>query len=228
MTQSQSPPTPLRSQLTDAVREEKAKFLALAESFYRQQERAEAQCLQLTEAIIATVERVMAAGDWQASSFMRNLAEPLQELARKAQETESQLQRARQHDAQAAQALQPDECKIYISLYQAEGHDLKKWEAQLRSVEAYLVGRPIYKNEADVRSMIRQKLVGVSEAYAVAVVPQKAIMANDFSAKKTDRNGFELLTVEPTVVGPENVIEFVHLNKRYHFSKQRLQMMDAE
>ncbi len=227
MTQKLTPISP-HALLTEAVQAEKEQFLVLAESFYRQQERTEAQCLQLSQDIVATVERMLAAGDWQTSQFMRNLAEPLRELMTKAQDTAAQLQRARQAQAHPVTALQPDECHVYISLYQAEGHDLKKWEAQLRSIDAYLVGRPIYKHEEEIRSMIRQKLVGVSEAYAVAVVPKRAIMDNSFTAKKTDRLGFELLTVEPTALGPDNVIAFVHLNKRYYFSRQRLQAVDAE
>ena len=150
------------------------------------------------------------------------MVKPLHELQQQALVTQTQLLREQGVQAPEDYVLKEDEVKVYISLYQAEGHDMKKWELQLRSIESYTTGRPVYKNEDDVRKTIRQKVVQTSEAYAIAVVAKSKILANEFTAKKLDRSGHELLVIEALAIKPKDVIEFVHLNKRYHFYKQML------
>lgn len=215
-------PELVRNRLREVVQLEKEKFLTLAEAFYKSHGRRDAQCLELTRAIIATVDAVMAAGHWKHSPFLRDTVKPLLDLQQQAQAMQTQLLRDQGEEAPEAYVLKGDEVKVYISLYQAEGHDMKQWELQLRSIDSYMMGRPIYKNEEEVRNLVRQKVVQTSEAYAVAVVPSSRLLANEFSAKKVDRRGCELLVVEALALKPSDVIEFVHLNKRYHFYKQTL------
>lgn len=212
----------IRKKLCEEVSREKMKFLELAQAFYDSSQRTEQQCLELAQSIIITVDNVLAAGDWGSSLFLKNMIKPLQELREHALQSKTELMCAQGLEEIPEYPLKEHETKIYISLFQAEGHDLAKWEAQLRSIHAYMAGRPIYKNEEEVRKTIRQKLMQTSEAYVVAVVDQAKILENEFPAKKMDRQGFELLTIQLGAVSPQSIIEFVHLGKRYHFYNQRL------
>ncbi|OGO92803.1 MAG: Dot/Icm secretion system protein IcmQ [Coxiella sp. RIFCSPHIGHO2_12_FULL_42_15] len=212
----------VRKTLCEVVESEKERFLQLAQAFYDGGQRTEQQCLELTNAIVAAVDHVLQAGDWDSSLFLRNIIKPLREIRAKALQAQSELMRVQGLEEIGEYQLKANEVKIYISLFQAEGHDLQKWEAQLRSIHAYMAGRPVYKNEEDARKAVRQKILQTSEAYAIAVVDKAKILENDFGGKKTDRQGFELLTIQLGAVTSQFVVEFVHLGKRYHFYNQRL------
>lgn len=205
----------MRAELLNLVESQKAAFLQVAEAFYTEDDRTKARCLVLLRQINATIATVTGFADQDQGPFIQNLLVPLRQLQTQAQALLDQLETARQH-VRPEYVCKEDEVKVYVSLYQADGHDKQKWEAQLASIETYLVGRPIYQYEADIRRVIRQKLVGTTEAYAVLVVPKHHIVANDISAKKTDRHGFALVTIEASEIRPEHVLEFVHGSKRYH------------
>lgn len=212
----------VRKKLCEVVAQEKEKFLQLAQAFYDDGKRTEKQCIELTSAIITTVDNMLAAGDWDSSLFLRNTIKPLRELREQALHAQSELLRGQGLEEIGERSLEENEIKVYVSLYQAEGHDMQKWEGQIRSIHAYMAGRPIYKSEEEVKTVIRQKLLQISEAYAVAVIDKSKILANEFSMKKVDRQGFELMTIELGALSFANVIEFVHLGRRYSFYNQRL------
>ncbi len=211
-----------RHRLSQRVNEEQEKFLALAQAFYDSSQRTEKEALELTEAIITTIDNIIAAGDWEDSLFLRSNIKPLRQLKEEVLQTRKTLL-----EQQGMMEIQPyqvteDEVKVYISLYQADGDNLPGWEAQLASIDCYMAGRPVYKSEADIKKAIRQKLLQTSEAYAVVVIKQSQLIENRFEAVKTDRYGHELVTLEAGIVDADKVIEFVHLGRLYHYRKNRL------
>lgn len=214
-----------RQQLRGAIEQEKEKFRQIAQIFYDAEQRTETQCIALTNAIVAAIDNVMSQGDWEESLFLKNTIKPLQHLRSEAIEVLQTLRREQGLEEIEEYRTEEHERKVYVSLYQADGHDMKKWALQLASIDRYIAGRPVYKNEQDVKNIIRQKLLQNSEAYVVVVVDASKILVNDFTSNKKDRNGFELLTIEQGVVKSADVKEFVHLGKRYHFYNQRLVAM---
>ncbi len=222
ITTSQQRGEDLKRRLIECLEKEKDKFVTIAQAFYQKQ-RSDASALALTKDIIETVDRVLAAGDWDDSLFLRSTIKPLKQIREEAMAVRDELiaRDIKEDDIQEPE-LADDVIKLYVSLYQADGHDLKKWAAQLSSITSYMVGRPIYNKEQDIQSVMRQKLSQTSEAYAVIGIEAKKIITNEFSRGREDRWGHELVNVESGAVTPDNVVEFVHAGRRYHFRKQQL------
>lgn len=208
--------------LSRKVSQEQQKFLELVQTFYDNEERSKEQALELTRAIIVAIDNIIGAENWDDSLFLRTTIKPLRELRKEVVETRDSLMEEQGLVEIVEYQLADDEVKVYVSLYQADGHNLKKWEAQLASIDCYMAGRPIYKNETDIKKTIRQKLLQMSEAYAVVVVKKEQLLSQDFEQTKTDRYGHELLTIESGAVSAEKVMGFSHGGRDYFYHKQRL------
>lgn len=208
--------------LSRKVSQEQQKFLQLVQTFYDKEERSKQQALELSKEIIVAIDNIIKAGDWDDSLFLRTTIRPLRELRREVVATRDSLME--EQGLVEITEYQPaeDEVKVYVSLYQADGHNLQKWEAQLASIDCYMAGRPIYKNEADIKKTIRQKLLQMSEGYAVVLVKKNQLLSQGFDQRKTDRYGHELLTIESGVINSEKVIGFSHGGRNYFYHKQRL------
>ena len=212
----------VRRQLREFTEQETEKFLEAAQTFYDQERRTQDQCLELTNAMITAIDNVLAAGDWESSLFLKNTIKPLKQLQAQALGVRRELLREQGLEEIPEYELKANEKKFFVSLYQADGHDLNKWAAQLGSIDSYMTGRPIYKNETDIQRAIRHKLLQTAEAYAVIVVDQSKVLGGQFATEKKDRNGYALVTIEVNIVKAKDVIEFVHSGARYHYHNQHL------
>jgi len=92
----------------------------------------------------------------------------------------------------------------------------------LRSIKSYLLGRPVYQNEIDVQKVIRAKLAKTSEAYIVVAIDKTSIRNEPHLPPRMDRYKNTLLTLKEGSVTADNIIEFVHMGKRYCFKNGRL------
>jgi intracellular multiplication protein IcmQ len=211
----------LKRHLVECVNEKKRNFVQLAEKFYHLNRRADTDYRQLCQSIIATIDQVLTTDDWETSLFLRNTLKPLRKLRDQAQE----LLIVMGDDVKTsyvAAPLAPNATKLYISLYQANGHDLKQWAAQLASLSSYMIGRPIYANEADVIQIIRTKLSQLSEAYVVVAVDRDKIITDSQSRARKDRLGHVLISLLPDAIASDKIVEFVHQGKHYAYRDQQL------
>ncbi len=170
--------------------------------------------LKVNSDLVQSVDKIIAAGDWQKTLFLRNTIKPLLEVREKALVVQTELT---QEDIAATvqKELKKDHVKVFMTIYQSKGHNLALWEAQLRSLSSYVQGRPIYANEDDIRRALRAKLDQVNEAYVVVAVNSSSIMQGSSHGKRIDRYGHKLLTLMPGAMRIENIFEFVHQDKRY-------------
>ena len=213
----------LKRRLLECVNNEKSNFLNLAEDFYGQQQRSEESYLQFCKAVIATIDNVLTAGDWEDSLFLRNTVKPLKKIREEALELLQQISGDTSNVKNSEiPTLSEDTVALYISIFQNNGHNLPQWELQLQSITSHLLGRPVYQNEEDMQKAIRLKLAQTSEAYIVVAVKRSAIQSELYQPQRLDRNGNPLVTLTDSAVSPENILEFVHQGKRYHFLKGRL------
>lgn len=219
---SQQKGTDLKRRLIDCLQKEKSQLVVMAQDFYQKQ-RSDASCLALANDIIETVDRILAAGDWDDSLFLRSTVKPLKQIREDAMVVREELIAREENDGELPEPIVADNAqRLYLSLYQADGHDLKKWAAQLSSIASYMVGRPIYAMEQDVQSALRQKLSQASEAYAVVSIDSTHIIKNDFASVRKDRWGHELVNIEAGSLTSASIIEFVHDGRRYHFRQGQL------
>ncbi len=212
--------TELKQQLLTCVQNEKASLVKVADAFYQQAHRPDESYVALCEALITTINNIESQGDWQQSSFLKNTLAPLIELRAKAQQIYQTLTGNNQRFYANERELAATEMKCFISLYQNRGHDLAQWALQLASIENYMMGRPIYTNEMDVQKVLRLKLSQAQEAYAVVIINKDSVMTN--SEMRKDRIGNDLLTLKTASVTAAQIIEFVHVGRRYQFVNNRL------
>lgn len=215
--------TSLKQHLLESVRNEKADFLSVANDFYNQPHRTDENYMQFCRDTIASIDKILEAGDWNSSLFLRNTAKPLVQLRERAQEILTKMTGGKAQDV-TANTVPEGMQLVYVSLFQAKGHDLERWEMQLRSLYRYMSGRPVYSNEADVEAVIRAKVSPDADAYVVLAIPDSAIRDMSHAVPRKDRQGHELVTLKEGVVNSEHIVEFVHAGKRYRFANNKLKV----
>lgn len=166
--------------------------------------------------MITTVDHVMAGGDWESSLFLRNTIKPLMAIKTEAELELSRLEIKATEKSESMQPISENEVEVYISLFQSDGYNMSKWAMQLRSLDRYIVGRPIYINEADIEKRIRLRGATGNEAYVIVVVKKTDIQAEQGAPLK-DQFEHSLLLLKEIALKTGRIIAFVHQGTRYHF-----------
>jgi intracellular multiplication protein IcmQ len=211
-----------RKQLLGHLNTEKYNIIHAIEKFYSQNTRHEAGAIQALEEMIQAFDRVLTAGDWESTLFLRNTVKPLKNMRTEAWELrERLLGRERPTDIQAPQ-LTAGMIRVYIAIFQYKAQNAKDWEAQLRSLPHYILGRPIYREELAVQQAVRAKLIQTSDAYVCVGIEEKAIQTGEFHPTQLDKQGNTLVQLAAGSVKSENILEFVYQDKRYYFVEGKL------
>lgn len=109
---------------------------------------------------------------------------------------------------------------LYLSLYQTGGEHLVRWQALLANIMAHSLGRPAYKDRADVEAFIRTKPSQENDAYVVVSVSPNLILQG--SMAQNDKQGRPIVTLKKGALHPEDILEFVHMGKRFEYVDGRL------
>lgn len=183
--------------------------------------------LNYCQEMLASIEHIETAGDWQESLYLRNLVKPYVKLKASLIEVINTL------TAQLNQSTSPEQYElaegqrwIYISLFQNQGHSLAQWTLQLKSIDRYLQGRPIYAEEAEVISFVRSHRSTINHAYVVAWINEDQLDQDPYAVPRYDRCGHTLLTLKGGAVKPAHIVTFVHMNQFYHFQDGQLIPME--
>jgi len=213
----------LKQRFIDCVQKEKLEFLKNADDFYDRSDRSRDSYIKFANDIINAVDHVLTTDNWEESLFLRNTIKPLKQVREEAAQLLQQLTGGDTEMADIADVpLKEDEMKLYITIFQSGGHNLKSWELQLRSIGAYLHGRPVYSKEEDAQKVLRLKVSSSTDAYIVVVVPKTAIYNDPFAPPRSDRHGNTLVALKSGIVKPEHIIEFVHQGQRYKWRDGKL------
>lgn len=173
----------------------------------------------INQKLVKILHDLLATGNWEASLFLRTAHKKLQHLQDTAIALSKKLD-ASGEDTNPQRQIASMIC-IYVSLYQADPYNLKKWENTLRTIREHSINRPLYRDEEHVQAMLRVK-ASPNEGY-VAIYIQPTDIIPPYAGKLIeDRLGHELLTLRDNSLTPDNIIEFVHLGKRYHFTNGNL------
>ncbi len=217
----------LKRRLLETINAEKSQFSQYAEVFYAKNYRSDDDLKQLCEKIVYTVDRVLSAEEWEASLFLRSVIRPLKKIHAQAIALLKSIDQ-RGEISQFTPRLLENGTTIYVSLYQSNGHDIRRWEQILTNISTHMVGRPIYQSQQDVEKIIRIKLLQTSEAYAVVNIDPKKIISLEGRRPLKDRLGSQLISLLPGAVQSSNILEFVHLGKNYHFHEDQLILKTPE
>jgi intracellular multiplication protein IcmQ len=211
-----------RQHLLAHLRAEKHHIVAAIEKFYAQNSRDDAHNLQALEEMISAFDRVLNAGDWESSLFLRNTVKPLKDMRQEAWQLREQILGITHHQAVIEPELAPGMIKVYIGIFQNKAHNLRDWEHQLNALPQYILGRPIYREETAIKQAIRAKLMQTSDAYVCVGVSETAIQTGEYHPLRVDKQGNELLQLIPGSVRSENILEFVYQDKHYYFMEGKL------
>lgn len=215
----------LKRRLMECVDAQKNHFFETAERFYQKNRRSETDYRQLCESIIQAADQVLSADNWDDSLFLRSTLKPLKKIREQALELQKILGQSDNAMVPGKIDVNESSVQLYVSLYQANGHDLNQWAAQLASLSSYMVGRPIYQNESEAIQNIRSKISQLSESYVVVIVPKQKMIQDHQAKTRKDRLGNALISLLPDAMTQHKIIEFVHNEKHYHFNGKDLMLL---
>lgn len=209
----------LKKKLLECLDKEAREFSDIARDYFSKGQLSKEDKLGLLHAVINAVDHVVAGGDWNSSLFLKNTIKPL--IAIKA-EAEAELNSLEEKAGQKSITIKPpaaDEIDVYISLFQSDGYNINKWAMQLRSLDRYTIGRPVYQGEAEIQKRIRlRSAASGNEAYVIVTIKKADIQASDpLAAPLKDQFEHPLILLKETAVRNGRIIGFVHQGTRYHF-----------
>lgn len=207
----------LKKKLLACLDKEAGQFSELVQVYFSKDSLSKDDKTSLLSAIIATVDHIAEAGDWQSSLFLRNTIKPLLEIKA---EAVTELDRLQVHAAQkkgASVSISSNEVEVYISLFQSDGYNMNKWAMQLRSLERYILGRPVYPNEADMLGRIRLRNAGTNEGYVIVAVKKTDVQSDTFATPLKDQFDHPLIVLKENALKQGKIIAFVHQGVRYQY-----------
>jgi intracellular multiplication protein IcmQ len=211
----------LRQKLLTCLEQEQQTLRKLLNEFYDQSQKKEDDYARVNQKITEILNRIINAGDWDSSLFLRNTISLFKKRLDVSNVLKEEFESQGVVAEQAFPPVDPENAIVlYVSLYQSDGNDLQKWEGQLRSILKIAHSRPIYDEESKVTNVLRSNLNRNTDAYVKVLVDKNEII--DSARILKDRFGQELTTISMTAIRPENVIEFVHQGKRYNFLNKKL------
>lgn len=209
----------LKKKLLECLDKEAREFSDIARGYFSKGQLSKEDKLGLLHAVINAVDHVIAAGDWNSSLFLKNTIKPL--IAIKA-EAEAEINSLEEKAGQKSITIKPpaeDEVNVCISLFQSDGYNINKWAMQLRSLDRYTVGRPVYLSEDDIQKRIRLRAGAAgSEAYVIVTIKKVDIQLIDpLAVPPKDQFDHPLILLKETAVRNGRIVGFMHQGTRYHF-----------
>ena len=185
------------------------------------------QHVEFNRELLAILDELLAAGDWESSLFLKVASKRVKALRDEAQALLEQATTPR-NNQESTNAVREGYINVFISLYQADGNDMKKWQNTLKGLALNNVGRPVYQSDDHVKASIRARGNPTCEGYATVQIKTSDLMKMPDGRVPKDRYGNELLTVRENAVSLENIKEFVHANGQvYDFRNGNLSFRGA-
>lgn len=179
--------------------------------------------VEINQKLISILDKLLSACDWESTLFLRTASKRFRALRDEAQQLLIETTgTALQAQSKLTEFEKAGHIKVFVSIYQAEGSNLQKWHSTLKALTTYSIGRPVYREEEHIKTAIRAKTDAQREAYVSVFVKEDEIINLPTSHAATDKLGHELIGLKMGAVKAENIIEFVHCQKRYHFSDTSL------
>lgn len=115
-----------------------------------------------------------------------------------------------------------NQIEAFVSLYNADGGNLEKWEKILYALGRQIVTRPVYGTEKEIRAVMRAKAFVRNDAYAAFYVDKEDIIPPRDGKPPVDRLGNVLLILKDTALKNENITRFCHESGSYLFKNNTL------
>jgi len=180
--------------------------------------------LKAVKDLIRLLDETLASGGWQETFLLRSIEKKIKTLRDEAEQLQKQY-----HEETLAKSLgaakgasMSSYLTVYISVFQQEFADLRKWERTLKSITDYSITRPVYKDESHVKELIRGRPDPNKEGYVEVLVKTEDVIKG-FAGKPTaDKSGYELVNIKEGGVKPVGIKRFVLGSRAYEFVDGKL------
>lgn len=176
---------------------------------------------QQADAILKALDDAIDTGPWEESNFLRVIGKNLREI-RTNFANQIGVEAPKSIEPVTRAALRSGQQEVFIALYSSEGNNLQSWERILANLPRYVISRPIYADEADVRFLIKSKENKSNEAYVSVYINQSDILVLPPDKIPLDRFGKTLITLKDRAINLDNINRFVHFSGVYTYTKGRL------
>lgn len=167
--------------------------------------------------ILKSLDEALAKGPWEHNLLFQGIGKKLREIRDKFQ-NELGLENAQTEASISARQEtlpQTEFIEVYISLYQAEGVNIRKWSTVVTALVGHSVSRPVFKKEEDIQSAIRAKTYKLNDAYVVVRIREEDILKSPTGQPILDREGRELLMLREGSIKLANIVRFTHASGEY-------------
>jgi hypothetical protein len=217
----------MKKEIMDLVQSEKESFAKRLEVYKEIDDPTEDDYAQLNTDWIASLERIKACYDknnGQDSLFLRNTITPLLKML---EESKEDQQIAVDADINSLEykpkPLQPNQQRVYVVLYQADGGDMSKWVAQLLSMPKLLATRPVYLDEDDARQACKSGGDTMTKGYISLIVNADSIMQDELALRRKDAMDKQLVLLKDNAIENGGDIECLVLGReRYRWLSNQL------
>jgi Dot/Icm secretion system protein IcmQ len=187
----------------------------------KQDKNKESPEIDIGAKLVRILDEALNTGEWD-TLFLRNVKKRLEGLRTEAGSLLKAEKNIGMHAALPSVQHNTDEyIKIYILLYQLDSNNLQSWASLIKTLREYNVNRPTYTNEQYIQEIVRSKRD--AEKYGYVTVNIKKTNIYQFEKQMVDPFGHEVIAIKEKAIKLENIIEFVHANKRrYAFKDNKL------
>lgn len=185
----------------------------------------------LNKKLVEILDDIIEKGNWENTLFLQATGKKLRdfrerlknelEFPRETENIEPTLIHRYSQKSKSAKSIEKNQL-AFILIYCSEGNALKQWENVINSLATHSMTRPIYKNEADVQSVIKHKSNKQNDGYIALAISEKDISEPFNNKSPVDRHGNELIVLKEGAVRPENIEYFIHLDKYYIIQNKKL------
>lgn len=180
--------------------------------------------LKAVKDLIRLLDETLASEGWQETFLLRSIEKKIKALRDEAEQLQTQYSEetlAKSLGASRGASMSSYQT-VYISVFQQEFTDLRKWERTLKSITDYSITRPVYKDEIHVQELIRGRPDPNKEGYVEVMVRNEDVVKG-FAGKPTaDKAGYELVNIKEGGVKPAGIKRFVLGSRRYEFVDGKL------
>ena len=178
------------------------------------------------EKLLAKLKKSLTEKDWDVSLFFRGMGKRVQNLHDKLTILLAEDATVRDPKTKVDQKARENCRLIYLSVYQTDGNNLRKWATVLASVQKLSIGRPAYEKESAARAVVRAKAQQQREGYIAVWVNNEDVLPAWGGKVTQDRFGHDLLTLREGAILPENIDYFQHTTGQYYLADGQLVLAD--
>ena len=178
------------------------------------------QVNEIARQVEATINALLANGDWVKSLFLKAIASKFQTMLLAVRHL---VQLAQQDEPHAAvqkvarnKETPPGYSRVFMLLYQVDGTNLQSWYRTIKTLTDYTVTRPVYKNEDYAQECMRAKKDTEIErnGYIIVNIKNEDIYGEEYVS--VDNFQHNMYVLKENAVELENILEFIHANKRHY------------